>query len=167
MNPIVDPRYYGIPCKALPSGFARLVGIPSAQVPPVISGTVFISSTEVVGYLWGPDSLNPYEGFRLREPDDRLGNVVLVYHGSFSVPLIAAQTEASEARTLVSQHRVSEAVAMAQDAARLAPDSAEVTHVLAQVLTAAGQSDEAGQAAARTRELARTIHPELQKALQK
>jgi hypothetical protein len=163
----VDPRYYGIPCKALPSGFAHMLGMPLAQVPPVISGTVFISSTEVVGYLWGPDSLNPYEGFRLREPDDRLGNVELVYHGSFSVPLIAAETEGSQASQLLDQHRVPEALVMAQDAAKLAPDSADVTHVLAQALTAAGQSEEAGQAAARTRELARTIHPELQKALQK
>jgi hypothetical protein len=167
MNPIVSPSYYGIPCKALPAGFAYRVGMPLEQVPPVISGTVFVSTTEVVGYLWGPDSLNPYEGFRLREPDDRLGNVVLVYHGSFSVPLIAAQTEASKASTLLGEHRVPEALAMAQDAATLAPDSAEVMHVLAQALTDAGESEEAGKATARTRELARTIHPEMQKSLQK
>jgi Dolichyl-phosphate-mannose-protein mannosyltransferase len=167
MNPIVDPKYYGIPCKALPSGFAHLLGMPLAQVPPVISGTVFVSSTEVVGYLWGPDSLNPYEGFRLREPDERLGNVELVYHGSFSVPLLAAETEASRASQLLGEHRVPEALTMAQDAAKLAPDSADVTLVLAQALTAAGESEEAGQASARTRELARTIHPELQKSLQK
>ena len=167
MNPIVDPGYYGIPCKALPPGFGHVLGMPSALVPPEISGTVFIGTTDVVGYFWGPDSLNPYEGFRLRVPDETIGNVVLVYHGNFSVPRIAAQTEASQASNLMIEQRFPEALAMAQDAVRLAPDSAEMNHVLAQALTAAGESEEAGKAAARSRELAWTVHPELQKSLQK
>ncbi|HXC96465.1 MAG TPA: phospholipid carrier-dependent glycosyltransferase [Edaphobacter sp.] len=166
-NPYVDPAYYGIPCKRLMTGFSHAVGVPSPSISPVLSGTFFLSSAQVEGHLWGPDSLNPYETFRQRKPDDEIEGITLVYRGTFDVPLLAAQTDDSQANVMLAQHRVPEALALAQRAAQEAPDSAEVNHVLGQVLLASGRMEEAKQAAANAVRLARANHPEYQKDLLK
>ena len=130
-----------------------------------MSGTFFISSAQVEGHLWGPDSLNPYEPFRLRKPDDEIENVVLVYRGTFDVPLLAAQTDDGTVSILLAQHRFPEALALAQHAAQEAPSSAEISNVLAEALMASGRTEESKQAAANAVRLARADHPEYQKRL--
>jgi len=45
----------------------------------------------------GPDTLNPYAQFSRLQPDANLGNVVLVYHGTFAVPLAAAYSHSATA----------------------------------------------------------------------
>lgn len=164
-NPVVDPAYYGINCKLLPSGLGHLIGMMPRSTPSTISGTVFLSATDATGLHWGPGSLNPYKIFHDREPDDIIGNIVLVYRGSFDVPLLAAQTDAAAAKVLLRQHRFPEALALAQHAAQEAPDSAEINHVLAQTLIASGRNAEGQQANANTIRLAKTIYSEYQKGL--
>lgn len=119
------------------------------------------------GHLWGPDSLNPYETFRQRKADDEIENIILVYHGTFDVPLLAAQTDDGEVWSLLAQHRVPEALALAQRAAQEAPDSAEVNNMLARALLASGRTEESKQAAANVVKLARADHPEYQRDLLK
>ncbi len=87
-----------------------------------------------------------------------IGNVVLVYRGTFEVPLLAAQTDAVVAVGLLRQGRIPEALALAQHAAEEAPDSAEVHRVLADALTASGRTEEASAEKEETRRLARTIY---------
>ncbi len=164
-QPLVDPAYYGIHCRPLISGVGHAVGIPSAPIPPTISGTVFISGTDAGGLFWGPDELNPYRQFWNRKPDAMIGNIILVYHGTFEVPLLAAQTNATAVSSLLQQHRFPEAVALAQTAVQQAPDSAEVNAVLGQALLASGHAAEGEQANATALHLAQTIHPEYQKWL--
>ena len=165
-NPLVDPAYYyGIHCKSLMSGFSHAVGMPSPSIAPTLSGTFFISSAQVEGHLWGPDSLNPYEPFRRRKPDDEIENVVLVYRGTFDVPLLAAQTDDGTVSILLAQHRFPEALALAQHAAQEAPGSGEVSNVLAEALMASGRTEESKQAAANAVRLARADHPEYQMRL--
>ena len=166
-NPFVDPAYYGIHCKRLMGGFSHVLGLSSPSIAPTLSGTFFLSSSQVEGHLWGPDSLNPYETFRQRKADDEIENTILVYRGTFDVPLLAAQTDDGEVWSLLAQHRVAEALALAQRAAQEAPNSAEVNNVLAKALLAAGHTEEANQAAANTVRLARADHPEYQKGLLK
>jgi len=115
-----------------------------------------------VGHFWGPDVLNPYEVFMQRRPDALIGNVVLVYNGTFDLPLLAAYSQADAAYGLLQQHKMAEAIAEARSAARLAPDSAEINAALARVLTAAGQVAEGQQARATAIRLARAIHPDFQ-----
>jgi cytochrome c-type biogenesis protein CcmH/NrfG len=60
---------------------------------------------------------------------------------------------------------MAEAIAQAQSAVKLAPDSAEVHAALGQVLMAAGRKTEGQQALAIAIRLARTIHPDFQAQL--
>jgi Dolichyl-phosphate-mannose-protein mannosyltransferase len=166
-QPTVDPAYYGINCKQLPNGVGHLVGMDPTAMPSRISGTVFLSGTDVTGIYSGPGSLNPYKIFLDRKPDDVIGNIVLVYRGTFDVPLLAARTDASAATALLRQHRVAEALALAQHAAQEAPDSAEVHDVLAQALLASNRTAEAEAARAETIRLAKTIYPDFQTDLAK
>jgi 4-amino-4-deoxy-L-arabinose transferase-like glycosyltransferase len=159
-DPIVDPAYYGIPCKPLTSGWVHR-GVPGpVGLPATISGTVFISASELSGHLWGPGVLNPYEQFSHLRPDAVLGNVVLVYHGTFNVPLVSAYSHLAAARKLATAHQLPQAVAEAEQAVQLAPDSADIQAGLARTLTAAGKTAEASQANAAALHLRQTIHPE-------
>jgi 4-amino-4-deoxy-L-arabinose transferase-like glycosyltransferase len=163
--PLVDPKYYGIVCKPLVSGSA-MIGISTPPpVPPTISGTVLLGATELDGHRWGPDGMNPYEQFSHLRPDAMLGNVVLVYHGTFNVPLASAYGHLGAAGILVRGKKVTEAVAEAEEAARLAPDSAQIQAGLGRTLMAAGRTEEAKQANATALRLARTVHPEFQESL--
>jgi hypothetical protein len=161
-QPLVDPGYYGIRCKRLMPAMGHVIGISVPPIPPTIDGTVLVSVTEVTGHNWGPDKLNPYEEFRLREPDDRIENVFLVYRGTFAVPLLAAENDDIASRNLLRQNRTSEALTVARRAVGEAPDSAEANQVLSNALRANGQTAEADQAHARARELALANHPDYQ-----
>jgi hypothetical protein len=163
-DPAVDPGYYGIPCKRLTSGWVHR-GIPApVGLPAAISGTVLLSATELDGHLWGPGVLNPYGQFSHLRPDAVLGNIVLVYHGTFNVPLVSAYSHLAAAATLTRAHKLPEAVAEAQQAAQLAPDSADIQAGLGSALMAAGKTAEANQANATALHLRQTIHPEFQGA---
>jgi 4-amino-4-deoxy-L-arabinose transferase-like glycosyltransferase len=164
-SPLVNPAYYGIHCKPLLTGFGHLIGFGSAPIPSTLTGTVLISSTESDGLLWGPDTLNPYKIFRERVPDATIGNIILVYRGTFNVPLLAAETNATAAIQLLRQHRLPEALALAQAAAQQAPDAADVHAVLGQILLASGHVPEGRQALATALHLAESNHPEFQKYL--
>jgi hypothetical protein len=165
-GPFLNPSYYGIKCKPLLSGMGHQAGIGPQAMPSTISGTVLVSATEIGGIYWGPDNLNPYLAFRNQKPDDTIENIILVYRGTFDVPLLAAQTNAMAASNLlVRQHRAAEAVVLAQTAVKQAPDSAEVTAILGQALMSAGRTAEGKEALEMAAHLAENNHPEYQKAL--
>jgi thioredoxin-like negative regulator of GroEL len=109
--------------------------------------------------------MNPYQSFFDREPDDKIENIILVYRGTFNVPLLAAQTNSAVAINLLRQHRFPEALALAQTAANQAPNSAEISAVLGQALFASGKVPEGRQAMANALRLAQSNHPEYQKSL--
>jgi tetratricopeptide (TPR) repeat protein len=164
-DPDIDPKYYGIACKPLltawvPRGYPFL-----GQVPPIISGTVLISATELAGRQWGPDTLNPYAQFRGLQPDAKLGNVVLVYHGTFAVPLAAAYSHSATAERLAEQGKMAEAIAEEWEAVKLAPDSANIQAGLGLTLIEAGQKQEGQQVNATALRIARSVHPEFQEKL--
>jgi 4-amino-4-deoxy-L-arabinose transferase-like glycosyltransferase len=161
-NPTIDPAYYGIHCKRLLDGFSHMVGMGGAPIPSTISGTILVSSDETNGLLWGPDSLNPYQLFHDRTPDATIGNIILVYRGTFNVPLLAAESNAAAAIGLLRQGRLPDALALAQTAAQQAPDAPDVNFVLGQTLLASGRIPEGQQAMATALRLARANHPDYQ-----
>jgi hypothetical protein len=164
-DPAVDPAYYGIGCKPLPSAWINR-NIPSPPgVPETIYGTVLLSANELAGQLWGPGELNPYAQFKRLQPDATPGNVMLIYHGTFHVPLASAYSQMSAANLLLRNHKITEAVAQAEAAAQLAPQSASIQAALGTVLKAAGKTAEAQQANARALHLAQTVYPEFQQPL--
>ena len=164
-DPFVNPAYYGIPCKPLVSGFSHAMGVPTPPVPSTITGTVLVSTTEADGWQWGPGNLNPYQLFLDRKSDATINNIILVYRGTFSVPLLAAQSNVNAARSLQRQGHLPQALDLAQTAAQQAPDSAEIQAALGQILIDSGRASEGHAALATALHLAQTNHPEFQTRL--
>lgn len=121
-------------------------GQPMQIIPPTISGTLLISTTDSSGVLWGAGDANPYERFQLGTPDDMIGHTMLVYQGTYALPLAAAASHASQISTLVRGGKADGAVKEAQTAVNLAPDSAEMQARLGGALLSTHRPAEAEQA---------------------
>jgi thioredoxin-like negative regulator of GroEL len=90
---------------------------------------------------------------------------MLIYHGSFDVPLLSAYSRSGMAGTLLQQGKVAAAIDEARAAAQQAPESADIQAGLARILMLTGQTDEAQWVLATALHLARTIHPDYQAGL--
>jgi len=80
----VNPAYYHIPCKPLPSGIDHRFGVPLPPVPPEIEGTLLISGSEADGNYW--DEPNPYAQFLYRRPNRSSQIVFLCFKASSRCP---------------------------------------------------------------------------------
>ncbi len=158
----VDPGHYEIPCTLLTASSAVIWERPLGEVPPVIDGTVLVSATEMSGQPWGPGELNPYEQFRTAQPVDCLAGSILVYRGSFQVPLASALSRLWKVVALANRGELDAALAEAHAAESLAPQSVDVQFILGRVLKAAGRRVESRQAFENALRFAHTIHPESQ-----
>lgn len=138
--------YYGIPCKRLPTGFSMWTGQPEQIIPSTISGTLLISTTDASGVIWGASDANPYEQFQQGTPNAMIGNSMLVYQGTYELPLAAAATHASQIPALMRAGKADAGVTEAQIAVNLAPDSAEMQARLGGALLSAHRPAEAEQA---------------------
>lgn len=151
--------YYHINCQPLPSGFVRMVGFPLQVIPPIVHGTVLVSSTEASGLFWGSDALNPYAELLRRKPDAMIGNVVLVFRGDLNLSLASAQTHSNAASFLLKQYKLPEALAEAQIAMALAPKAPDIQVTLGTILLKMNRKAEAAQAFADARVSARKLDP--------
>ncbi len=158
----VDPAQYEIPCRLLTVSSAVIWERPLGEIPPVIGGTVLVSATEMSGQAWGPGELNPYEQFRTARPVACLAGSILVYQGSFQVPLASALSRLWKAVALANRGELDAALAEAREAESLAPHSVDVLFVLGRVLKAAGHNSESQQAFEDALRFAKTIHPKWQ-----
>ncbi len=161
-NPGMNFANFDVPCKQLLSSFGHVIGEPTAPIPSTLTGTVLISSNDVDGPYWGPGDLNPYAGFRHRTPDAIIGNIVLVYRGTFDVPLLAAQTNATLATAMLRRGRLPEALTYAQAAVQQAPTSADVQETYGEVSLASGHVAEGRSAMTTALRLAQSDEPEFQ-----
>ena len=164
-EPIVPASYYGIHCKPLLNGMSRMIGIPIAPLPTTISGTIFVGTTDITGFHWGPGALNPYAAFRDGHPDAILHNDIWVYHGTYDISLLAALNNALTAQLMLRQGQPAAALALARAAAGQFPQSADVQTVLGQTLMASGQPAEGQKALAEALRLAHAIEPAYQQEL--
>jgi hypothetical protein len=158
----VDPAHYDLPCTLLTTTSAVIWERPLGEIPPVIQGTVLVSATEMSGQTWGPGELNPYGQFRTRRPVACLAGSILVYQGSFQVPLASALSRLWKVVALANHGEFDAALAEAHAAESLAPQSVDVQFVLGRALKAAGHSEESRRTFENTLRLARAIHPESQ-----
>ena len=139
----IEPADYGIPCHRLPTtNVLWWMDLPM-EVPPVISGTVFLSDGDLEGIEFGDGRLNPYDSFRGLRPAAVIQHGVYVYQGKFAVPLASALVAVRKARELKAAGHGDAALALARDAVKLAPDSAIAQLQLADLLAAAGLPDDA------------------------
>ena len=144
--PIVPAAYYGVPCKPLLNGFSRMIGSPVAPLPTTVSGMIFVGSTDLTGFHWGPGALNPYAAFRDGHPVAVLNNDIWVYQGTYNISLLSALNNALTAQLMLRQRQPAAALALAKAAADAFPQSADVQAVLGQSLMASGQPAEAAKA---------------------
>jgi hypothetical protein len=119
------------PCKLLPA-FVWNARPLVDTVRPVISGTVLLSAT-VLPPRGGPE----YAPILATEPVAVLGGSVLVYRGTFKVPLLSSITHSTRALQLVRMGRIGEGVQHASFAVQLAPNDGRARHALAVAIQAA------------------------------
>ena len=158
----VNPAYYNIPCRPLPEALSHMFGGLLPPVPAHIEGTVLVSGSEADGDYWGPGDLNPYEQFLHRRPDALIANSILVFHGQFDVPLLAALSHMNHAQQLAGRQEWDQALTEAHIAISLAPASAEAHAVLGNILFEMGHTEEARRSFQDALSLAHTDHPQFQ-----
>jgi tetratricopeptide (TPR) repeat protein len=135
------------------------------DVPRAIDGPVLMSAGVLSGFEFGPSPLNPYEQFKQLKPAAVIDYGVFLYDGHFDIPLAAALSHAQKAGVLLAQKRTPEALAEAQQAEALAPDSARVNATMGSALDAAGRPQEALAYYQKALTVAQTIEPQFQQSL--
>jgi tetratricopeptide (TPR) repeat protein len=154
---VAEPSYYGIPCKPLPTADSLWINAPAS-----IDGTVLVSASVLSGFEFGPGPLNPYEQFKQLKPTAVIGHEVFVFDGHFDIPLASALSRVQKAQNLLAAGQAEQALAEAQGAVALAPESVQTRMVLGDVLAAAGRADEARAEYEKALQLAKTVEPEFQ-----
>lgn len=117
---VVDPTYYGVNCRGLPTIGTQWLG-GEGDVPTSIDGTVLISASALSGYEFLPDQPNPYESFKKLIPIAQIGDGVFVYRGRFDMSLAAAYHHMKLAEMALDEHRADDALREANAALALVP----------------------------------------------
>ncbi len=144
-RPFIHPETYGVHCHVLLNalGGVGFGGIAPEEVPAVIHGSVLLSASEVDGTIWPSLELNPYRGFQKRKPDEEIDYGVLVYRGDVHMEATGALSRAFLAWDRISEHKPQEALTLAEEAVKLAPDQLYPQWALGDAAAAAGKKDEA------------------------
>lgn len=139
-----DPANFQIPCKRLPTFTSALADQGQQQLVPIhIDGPVFMSSDELHGPYWGPDNMNPYQGFQSLQPSRVIAGEILEFDGSFDIPRVSAISDAVVAVWLMRQGKLDQAIAQAQRAIEVDPSSTYAHQMLYTIYVAAHKSDDA------------------------
>jgi hypothetical protein len=133
------PTLDGLPCRMLAGpGYVEAV---DPQLQPILaekfSGTVFVSNT-LIDY-----DLYPYLYFLRHPPDDVVAGSILVYHGEFDLPEIAAERRASRGWWYLNHQQAALAVEEFAAAEPHVVARGEVRSLYAWALEAAGRPKEA------------------------
>jgi hypothetical protein len=141
-EPLIPYHAYGIPCKTLPTPDSIWSGL-KTETPPVIEGPVFFSHISLTFYESGSSILSPYREFLTLKPTAVIEDGVFVYDGTFNVPYAAALDRAVASGKLLEQHQPEQALAEAQAAISLAPDSLQALMALGDAQKALQKNGEA------------------------
>jgi hypothetical protein len=157
-DPFIVPSDYGIPCTPLPTYDSISSNVPH-PVPVTIDGPVLISAGDLTGFEFGSNVLNPYREFQKLRPSTSIEDGVLVYNGTFSLPLASAMSHVEASETLLKQKQPVEAFAEAKTAVAIDPTALQTQLALGDALAALGQKVEAREAYAKGLAIARTMEP--------
>jgi 4-amino-4-deoxy-L-arabinose transferase-like glycosyltransferase len=158
VEPAIRANAYGIPCKPLPTADTGFMGL-ETDVPPVIEGPVLISVSDLTGYEFGSNVLNPYRDFQKLTPTAVIEHGVWVFDGTFQVPMVSALSHVQKAQFLLYGRRLDAALAEARAAVDVAPDSLLALRVYGDVLQRLERRDEARAVFERALPIARTMEP--------
>jgi Dolichyl-phosphate-mannose-protein mannosyltransferase/Tetratricopeptide repeat len=159
-----DPADFQISCRPLPTFFSMFSGSDQQPVPEQIEGPVFVSSEEVEGIMWGPDQLSPYQVFLGRQPAHIIGAEILEFDGAVPINRIAGISHLMVANGLIRQGKVDDALAHAEQAVALYPESLDAHQALANAYAAHHQPDDAAREYQTMLHLYDTVHPEFKNA---
>jgi Tetratricopeptide repeat len=140
VRPFIHPETYGVHCHVLPNG---LGGAGKEPVPSVVHGSVLLSAAEVDGSMWPSEELNPYRGFRNANPNEEIDYGVLVYRGDIHMEDVSGLSRAFLAWDKLDAKQPREALTLAEEAVKLAPDHLYAQWALGDAAAAAGKKDEA------------------------
>jgi hypothetical protein len=157
-DPELRAQDYGIPCKPLPTPDSWFADV-QHPVPATITGPVLISAGTLTGFELGSSVLNPYREFEKLEPVTSIQDGVLVFEGTFHVPLASALSYVQESNALREKKDFTGALAQARQAVAVAPDAVQTQVALGDALVATGNKDEARAAYSRAMELVKTMEP--------
>jgi hypothetical protein len=161
VEPAIPFRAYGIPCKPLPTMDTMWFG-ERTDTPPVITGPVFFSHISLTFYEAGSSVLNPYREFLKLKPTAVIENGVFVYNGTFRVPYATAFDRSVRSSDLLAQHHPEQALAEAQSATEVAPDSMQALMALGEAQQALHRNAEARVTFEKALALARQMEPTAQ-----
>jgi len=156
-----DPAYYHIPCKPLPTLFAVLIGR-TQVVPEQVQGPVFLGSSELSGFDFGPDDLNPYQQFVSLRPTAVLGGEILEYDGTFQIPAIAGVSHFGVANTLMQQKKFDAAFEECKLATQLNPKLIYPHEILSSLYAQRKQLNDAISEYQAAMHIYQTVHPDYQ-----
>jgi hypothetical protein len=140
VRPFIHPETYGVHCHVLPNG---LGGAGKEAVPSLIHGSVLLSAAEVDGSMWPSEELNPYRGFRKVNPNEEIDYGVLVYRGDIHMEDVSGLSRAFLAWDKLDAKQPQEALTLAEEAVKLAPEHLYAQWALGDAAAAAGKKDEA------------------------
>jgi len=140
VRPFIRPETYGVHCHILPNG---LGGSGPDPVPPIIHGSVLLSAAEVEGGLWPSREMNPYRGFQVLKPDEEIDYGVLVYRGDVHMEETGGLSRAFLSHEKFQANQPQQALALAEEAVKLAPGHLYAEWALGDAAAALGKKDEA------------------------
>lgn len=145
VQPSIDYHAYGIPCRQLPTADSMWTH-QQVDVPPQISGTVFISAGTLTGYEFGSVVLSPFQSFMSAHPVDTIDNGVFVYSGTFDTHFASAFGFYTRAAALFTKEDRNGALAAAQQAVTIDPEVLQAQVLLGDVLASLHREAESRKA---------------------
>jgi tetratricopeptide (TPR) repeat protein len=115
----------------------------SEVVPPVVHGAVLLSASELSGALWPSREMNPYRALQTRKPDELIDYSVMVYRGDVPMEAAGGVSRAFLSYDKLQAKQPQEALALAEEAVKLAPDNLYAQWALGDASAACGKKDEA------------------------
>lgn len=164
-RPIVQPETYGVHCHVLPSGFevsrSGFIGSSIQEpTPPIVHGSVLLSAAEVSGSIWESRELDPYSAFETRKPDEEIDYGVLVYRGDVPLGTTGGLSRALMAFDKLRAHQPQQALAIAEEAVKVAPGALYEEMALGDAAAASGRKEEAHAAYQAAIAAAQKLDPE-------
>ena len=158
---LVDPAYYGIPCKPLRTVLTPWLKTP-VEAPATIDGPVLISAGTLSGFEIGPGPLNPYDQFQKLQPTAVIEYGMFVFDGHFSIALASALAHEQRARDFLAANQMDQAREEAQAAIAVYPDCVQSQVLLGDMMIMMKRPVEARAAYEKALTFAQTVEPEFQ-----
>jgi Flp pilus assembly protein TadD len=114
-------------------------------IPANVSGPVFLSASEISGPLWRGDDANPYVGFRKKRPAALIAGSILLFEGQIDLSAASAITHESASLQSIRKGEFARALAEAEAAISLAPNSPEAHAARGNVFAKMNRNADAAQ----------------------